>query len=126
MILPKPMQNRRSDVVRQVADNSWAAATLGSRGGKVELENILLDDRHLVRREFLAQPVGEFRIQFNCDYVTRPRNQGLCHRTAARSNLDHRGVGAISYRSGNSLDGLHIVKKVLTELRLGGHGHSRW
>ncbi len=120
------MQDRRGDVVGKITDDCDRTVDLRNRRGKVELENILLDDSQFVLWKFLAYPCGQLSIQFDCDHVVCARHQGSCYSAAAWSNLDNGCAGTISKRSGNAPDCFRIVKEILTELRLFRHRHSRW
>ena len=121
VILRKPMQNRRSDVVRQVADDSWArAATPGQPRRQSRI------GEHPARRPSPCPAGIPFAAPRRVPHPVRlrlrdapPAKSGPVspHRGPAQSRSPSRRCNPPA-ASGNSLDGLHIMKKVQGELRL--------
>jgi hypothetical protein len=50
--------------------------------------------------------------------------QGCGDGAAARADFNHGAAGEITQRSGDALDCVGIMEKVLAEFRFGGHGLS--
>ena len=68
-------QNRRGDVIRQVAHHAQPLSGLGCRRRKIELQYILLDDGHALRIELPAQSRGKLAIELNRHHAPGPRRQ---------------------------------------------------
>ena len=72
--------------------------------------------------ELRAQRCREVVVEFDGQHLCGLGGQHTCDSAAARTDFYDRFVGAVAQRGHNALDGLRIVKEVLAELRLGGHG----
>src|SRR5208337_4022229 len=119
-------QNRRRDVIRQIADHAQPSSRLGRRRSKIELQDILLDDGYASGRYALvvklsAQSRGKLTIELNRHYASGTRRQRSRQRAAAGANLHHRAPRKIAQRAHNALDRLSIHKKILSELGFLGH-----
>ncbi len=64
-------QDRRSDVVGQVAHNAQAFARGGGNFSEIETEHVLLGDRDFFRRKLRAQQDGEFVVKLHRDHAVR-------------------------------------------------------
>ena len=118
-------QNRRSDVVRQVAHYTQSlarCAVLRKRRSKVEVQHVLFDDRDLLRWKLHAQAESEIVIEFNCDNVFCACGQRSSYSALARANLDHSAAREVAKRSHDAFNRLRIAEKILAEFWLGGHG----
>jgi hypothetical protein len=117
----EPEQNLRSDSVGQVAHDSQPLAGGRSGCGKIEVQDVLLDNGDLVGREARAKAGRQLAIELDSDKPAGSRRQGSGKSSAARPDFDH---GAARYRSqgaGDPLDGIGIIEKVLAELGFDGH-----
>ncbi len=126
--LHEPEQQRRRDVVRQVADDAQR-----SRGERrpVELQCVGFDQGQLVRRELLAQPGGEIAIDLDGGDVARAPDEFARQRGLPGADLDDRLVLARLDRIDDPLDHAPVMQEVLAEalaravLQVRGVGHRR-
>lgn len=122
--LGEAKQNRRGDVVREVADDGQLLSCLGCCGGEVEAEHILLDNFHIVLRaitEMHAQAEHELMIVFDGNDAGGAGGKPLGDGAQAGTDFNRGARAQVAERGGNALDGSLVVKEVLAEFGFGGH-----
>src|SRR5258708_30875956 len=77
-------EQRRADVVRQVADD----AQVGPKRREVEFERVAFVETQFLRRVRLAQPARQVAIDFDCRDMAGARDQAPRDRGQARADFD--------------------------------------
>lgn len=121
-------QDGRGDVVRQIADDSEEAGAdgvrAGSRGGKVEVEDVLFNDGEAIGGESFAEAGGELAVELDGEDMAGLGGKGASNGAAARANFDDGTAGEIAQRREDATDGACVGEKVLAEPGPGLHGCS--
>ncbi len=117
----QPYQDRRGDVVRQIADNIRALARPDERG-EVNFENVGLYYFDMgLGAHTEAQFGGKRSIDLDGYQPLAARGKDRCDGSVSRADLDHRARGEISQRVHNGLPRSLIDKEVLAEFGLAHH-----
>ncbi len=104
-------QQRRADVVRQVADD----AQFGAQLRKVELERVGLVQRELRRRERRAQARREVAVDLDGRDVPGARDEAAGQRREARPDLDQVVAGLRCDRVDDARDVVRVGEEILAE-----------
>jgi len=114
-------QDRRGDVVGQIADHAEPLARRSGNLIEIEVEYVLFKDRDFVGRKLRAQLCGEVMIQFDSNHAACFCGQGSGDGASAGANFDDGAAGEIAECGDNTLTGVRVVEEVLSEFGLGGH-----
>ena len=114
-------EDLRSDVVGKVSDDAERMAGGGRGGGEIELEHVLLDDGDAGWVKLGAEMGGKARVELDREDVCGAGGEGSGDGAGAGADFDDGAAGEIAQRVGDALDGLRIVKEVLSEPGFGGH-----
>ena len=107
----KMEQQRRGNVVRQVADH----AQRGAECGEIKLQRVAFVDGELFGRVVLLEVGDEVAVDLDDVEMTETLDEGLRHRAEAGADLDH-GLALLRADGLNDIaDGVGVGKKVLTE-----------
>ena len=117
----EPQQDRRGDVVWQIANHIRALALRHQRS-EIPFENIGLEDFNLrLFSKAKAQFGGQRRIDLDGDQPPAARSQNRCNCAVARADLDHRPLAERAQRVHNRVARFVVNQKVLAEFRLAHH-----
>ena len=109
-------QQRRGDVVRQVADDAQAAAAHACQRREIELQRVgLVQLERLRRAPARAQLRGEIAVDLDGVERARLADQPLGQRAAAGTDLDQRLVGLRRDLAHDAVEHAAVVQEMLAE-----------
>ena len=107
-------EDRRGDVVRQVADDGARAP-----GAEIDLEDVALDDREAAfgdrRGEFLIQVGNQDGVKLDRDDALGAFEEALCERAAACANFDQQGSVLLTCCLSNVVEDRFAGQEMLAE-----------
>ena len=106
-------EERRGDVVGQVADDAQAAALKDGR--PVEFQGVGLDERELLGGELLAQKLGEVAVDLDGGFVACAGDDFARERGLARADFNESVARLRVDAAHDALDPVAVMKEVLTE-----------
>jgi len=85
----------------------------------------VLDDGDAIRGELGAEMGGKAGVELDGKNVGCTSGESAGDGACAGADFDDGAAGDIAERGSDALDGLRVVKEVLTEFGFGGHGLVR-
>jgi hypothetical protein len=108
-------QQRRGDVVRQVADDAQRSSVGSGKRFPVECEGVAFDQVELQRREAAAQPGGKIAVDLDGSDGARARNERRGQRAQPGTDFDDALSRPRVDGGGDTLDVVRIVQEILRE-----------
>ena len=123
----KAMQNRRGDVVGQIAeDETFLGLMLAAEGREVSREDVGLEDFNLrFRFELLSKVGSQNSVKFDGDNAPGSFGEKLGHRAAPRADFDDQVVRTEVERRGNPPTVTGAGQEMLAEFGSARLGHGK-
>ena len=115
MRLEQVEQQRRRDVVREIAHHAQLAPALYGQGGKVEAQSIGHMQRQALPRETLLQRSGQIAIDLDRIEATCALEQRFGQGAVSGTDLNKRILRRWTDRANDALDDSLVMQEVLTE-----------